>query len=1020
MIEIPLGLRTVLESGDCVLFLGAGIGQNAHTPDGRSAPDASTLAVDLANEFHLNPPENPDLARVAGFVEHRIGRQELETFLQRRLMNLEPDESLTWLCSRRWAAIFTTNYDNLIERAYDLTPNPPQKPVSLTISSDLVRYDPRFEVPICHLHGKLFDTVDSSVVITEKDYTSFRERRRMIFEFLKREFAESTVLYIGYSNRDHNWREVIDELGEEFYPKSLPQSYRISPKTDEYEADSLRSRNITTVNCTLLEFYETASLLLPTDSPDSNRYLAAASQVPSDLLSIFEKNPAPTSRLLSSWTYVNQEAFQEKPNVSSFLRGDRPNWALVGARELFERDIEESVYDDLLDYATGNTLRPRALIVLAPAGYGVSTLLMTLAARLVKDRAGPVYMLRPGSRAFEGDMEYATMLSGSRPFLFVNCASDHVDALNTILHKLEDLGKPALFVLGERLNEWRQGHGKLNVREYQIGSLSDPEINRLLDLLERHSQLGALAPLPRDLQFATIKQQHGKELLVALREVTEGRSFDAILEDEYHGIKSSIARRLYLAVCCFSQHGAYARDAILAQLLKIDLTNLYSSEIISPTEGVIVYDCVDQTRMISAARARHRIIASIVWERCSTPSEKDTLLVNSLSSLNLNYGVDISAFESFVRSDHTIDQIRSLDGKIQFFEMACKKDPTSPYVRQHYARMLMREKKTELALGQIEQAIQMDPQVRVLYHTRGMVFMELALSLESEEIARKRLFQSELSFRKGLSIYSRDEYCYQGLAQLYLGWAKRASTPEDSAVYISKAEEVINEGLRQVRVRYGLWIESSNIQNYLGDQPSRLEALEKAVRDAPGVVIPRHLLGRAYRRSDRIDDALRVLEPVIKDHPEEFRPIVEYALALAIKQQSYEESIAVLKLSTLNGYSDPRFIATLGGMLFMSGKLTEADKVFGETLRHDFTSDEANEIQFRPLFLDRSQKPVRVDGTVIVLRAGYAFVEAPGFGKFLCPGSKFNGLIMGKGLAITFEPVFSARGALALAPLARM
>ena len=42
--------------------------------------------------------------------------------------------------------------------------------------------------------------------------------------------------------------------------------------------------------------------------------------------------------------------------------------------------------------------------------------------------------------------------------------------------------------------------------------------------------------------------------------------------------------------------------------------------------------------------------------------------------------------------------------------------------------------------------------------------------------------------------------------------------------------------------------------------------------------------------------------------------------------EPYSKPIALLKLSTLYGLSDPRFIATLGGMLFLDGEFTEAEE----------------------------------------------------------------------------------------------
>ena len=1015
MLELPLGLRTAMESGNCVLFLGSGLGEHIRDAEGNPAPDRVTLARELAEEFSIDTSSEPNLSQVASVIELRRGRPDLKAFLQKRLAGLIPDETLQWLFSIRWSAIFTTNYDEVIERAYELISHPPQNPIPISLAPQFVQHDPRFEVPVYHLHGRLFGAGNQHILITEDDYAKFREPRRMIFDVLKSEFASAPVLYIGYSNKDSNWNTLILELTAEFYPKDMPQSYRISPHTDSIEEEILRSKNVITIDSTLLEFVEVASSIVTGATQDSGRYVELRNKVPPDLLTHFDKSPAPTARLLSSWDYVTQAIFHEIPNIQPFLHGNRPNWSLVGARKVFERDLEEEVYEKLLDFATSSASNPRVAIILGSAGYGTTTLLMTIAARLVNDKAGPVFMLRPGNRVVEGDIEFAVSLFQERSFFFIDNAADYADSIHTILNQLKNTEQPTFLVLGARLNEWRQSHGRLNVYEHMIEPLSDPEIDRLIDLLEENSAQGVLSNLSREMQFSAIKKQHGKELLVTLREVTEGKSFDAILESEYRGIGPSAARDLYLAVCCFHQHGVYIRDKLLGSILDTDLIELYEQTNES-TEGIIYYDNINWTHEAYAARTRHRIIAKVVWERCASPDERDSLLRRSLSKLNLNYGLDKTAFDEFVRSDHTIDQIRTLDGKIRFFETAAKKDPDSPYVKQHYARMLLRERKYDLALSQVELAISLSPRTRVLYHTRGMILKALALSAESPEIARRRLVQSEDSFRHGLNLYERDEYSYQGLAQLYREWAEKAPTVEESADYITKAEGVVNEGLKRVKVRSSLWIESSLIQAYLGDQPSRLRALEQAVRDSPGSVIARYLLGRAYRSAGRIEDSLSILKPVVQDHHEEFRCFVEYALALSHLQESYDEAIAILQRSTLYGLSDPRYIATLGGMLIMTGQISEGKKVFEETFRQDFKGDEMNKIQFRPWNFSDDSSPLRLEGTVIVRKAGYALVESEGFPPFLTPGRKFGGLSMEPNQKVSFIPAFCAKGSLAVSP----
>jgi tetratricopeptide (TPR) repeat protein len=193
--------------------------------------------------------------------------------------------------------------------------------------------------------------------------------------------------------------------------------------------------------------------------------------------------------------------------------------------------------------------------------------------------------------------------------------------------------------------------------------------------------------------------------------------------------------------------------------------------------------------------------------------------------------------------------------------------------------------------------------------------------------------------------------------------------------------------------------------------------LENAVKDSPGSIIARYLLGRAYRRNGDYPKALDVLEPVIKNHHEEFRSFVEYALVLVYSQRPYSEAIAILKLSTLYGLSDPRFIATLAGMFFMNDQFPDSELIFAESFKHNFRGPELNTIQFQPPDPSNPKNPLRIKGKVVVVKAGYAIIESVGLPRFLCPGSKFTGLIMTEGLAITFEPAFTARNRIVEKPL---
>jgi predicted Zn-dependent protease len=338
-----------------------------------------------------------------------------------------------------------------------------------------------------------------------------------------------------------------------------------------------------------------------------------------------------------------------------------------------------------------------------------------------------------------------------------------------------------------------------------------------------------------------------------------------------------------------------------------------------------------------------------------------------------------------------------------------RKDPDNPYVRQHYARMLLREDKLELALGQIDQAILMAPGLRVLRHTRGNILRHIALSTESVEIARRRLVQSEQAYRESFGPGRRDPYSWQALAELYLGWAKRSHHAE-SAEYVAKAEGVVSEGLRAVRPieRDGLWIVSSQIQQYLGDTPAVQDALERAVEENPSSVVGRYLLGRAHLRADQPADAAQILRPVVEQHPEEFRAAVAYAQALEWQGEPYARAIAILKLSSTDGLRDPRYIATLGGMLTMEGEYTEAERIFSAAREAGFGLRELGRIEYEPR--PNGHAPPRLEGKIISVRNSYAFVQVPGYVDFFLPGRQIGKRHLAIGARVKFTPGFSARG----------
>lgn len=1010
---LPLGLRTALETGGCVLFIGAGVGAHAVRTDGTVSPSGEQLARDLATKFEIDPGDRPDLPKVAQLVELRHGRELLDAFLLERLSELEPDPVLQWLFSRPWRAIFTTNYDRVIERSYELIREPTQQPVTITSDADLVRADPRFDVEVFHLHGSLFEGTHRFALVTQTDYTTFRRHRQMLFEILKQNYATSPIMYVGYSNTDPNWRLVTEELREQFQPNTPPTSYRVDPNTPALDKELLTSQGIVSIDLSLSQFADLVRAELGEERIRPFDPLGAEGKVPPDLLDIFRDNPAPVLRLLNSWTYVNQADFSSPANVANFLDGDHPNWSLIAGHHHFVRDAEASVLDELFDFATEPGHESRAVLVTGPAGFGTTTLLMSAAVSMVNDQAGKVFYLRSGREVLQGDVDFILSAFREPIFFFVDNAAEHADNVSTNLQLIRGQPRRACFVLGERLNEWRQTYARVPAREYQIEPLSDGEISRLVACLDRHGALGKLEKLDDSLRRAAIRQLYNKDLLVVMKEATEGLSFNTIIDDEYRGIVSDFAQRLYAVVCGFSRLKSLCRDSVLAGILGCELQEIYSEQ--QATEGVVFWDAIDEARGMYGARARHHLIAEVVWQRSLDAVEREQMLLGSIAALNLNHGVDAKAFERLIRSDGSLAEIGSLEAKVSFFETACVMDPRSPYVRQHYARMLRREGRLELALDQIDHALRLDPDVRVLHHTKGVILGDMAEAAPGHEVSRRRMAQAEKEFRHTIATSARDDYGYVGLAELYLSWAKRSDNAAEAAAYVRRCEEAITDGLRSARVKDSLWMQSAKVEEWLGDHPGALAALERAVKASPKAEIPRYLLGRTHYRGQRYAEVLGVLRPVLEAGTDDHRIVSLYARALLKNGSSFQEAAAVLSLGELYGMRDSHFVALFGGVLFMAGEYKRAKDVFSLGRRQGFRVNEADAVGYEPT--DAARDPIRLNGRVVTVRSGYCFLRADPYpDDWFLPGVRYRGIDLREGQHVAFSPGFTARGPIALRP----
>jgi len=216
-------------NGECTPFLGAGI-SSPYVPTGK---DLSKL---LAKESEYPLDDKANLARVAQYITSlrknpaAVKRMVCEIIREAQAAAVEelggePPRNHFLLASLDLPILITTNYDDYVERALKaiggLEPTVDICRWNDRLVDELPTYrltEPSSEAPaVFHMHGHM--SRRNSILITEDDYIDFMvslgqrdAKDPVIPHFVRRALGNSSLLFVGYSLEDWNFRVLMRHL----------------------------------------------------------------------------------------------------------------------------------------------------------------------------------------------------------------------------------------------------------------------------------------------------------------------------------------------------------------------------------------------------------------------------------------------------------------------------------------------------------------------------------------------------------------------------------------------------------------------------------------------------------------------------------------------------------------------------------------------------------------------------------------------------------------------------------------
>ena len=204
---LPKELNDHMKRGEVILFVGAGLSVNAGLP---GWIELAHLIADNAG-FHWPAQEDittEHLLTIFQYYENQYGRNRLLRIVDDKLDTIKHTPAIAHYLITLLPVqiVFTTNYDNLLERAY----HDVFQPAHVVVNPLELAYWSQDNTQIVKLCGDL--SRPDSIVITKRDFNIYSETHRRLIEQLRTTLETKTALFLGYSLRDPFINQIWDAI----------------------------------------------------------------------------------------------------------------------------------------------------------------------------------------------------------------------------------------------------------------------------------------------------------------------------------------------------------------------------------------------------------------------------------------------------------------------------------------------------------------------------------------------------------------------------------------------------------------------------------------------------------------------------------------------------------------------------------------------------------------------------------------------------------------------------------------
>ncbi len=646
-VDATPALVEVIRSRSAVLMIGAG----ASILSG--GPTTGDLIDKIRKRFPLADIEdNARLLDAGGEVADTppYGRQMLLDVLRNELDVLEPSNAYKQIPRWYWGAIYTTNYDDLIEKAYK-TPGRVQtlQPVHVPATPGFARPDHLY---LFYLQGSITQppASEGSPALSWPDYNRSLQNRVVVMDLLRNTLASGgSVVYVGYSFNDFILSGLLEEADRRVGGANMPFGYAILPDwpTAPAKRNKVTKHNVVPVEASFEDFadlvrsladlgYQTELGLTSTVSPAAGYSLTisgARIAFSESEFGVFSEY----FEVLNDAVVDSESGSIPEPNlIRDFLRGSTAGWLPFRHEWAFRRapydEVVRTVREALREQSR---VESRIFLVHGPAGLGKSVMARQLAFDLYKEVGAAVILAKPSwtvrpdfrllDRFFDDIDQKLPEDDFAGPVVLIIDEAELVERTlaSRVTRYLSTKGRELYVVLFARTNEYfRSNRASTEDLPAKWGqpteipvaeAMEDDEIIALVSHLESLGIWDKPRTSSRSFWLEYVKKEHAAsffDTVYALAEETQVPLRDRVIT-EYENL-NDLGREAYHLIAALHQFGIPLKFEVLMRTLAVDWPSFDRDVIRGDAQQVLILDEVTSSLNLHF-RGRTRRISEIVF-----------------------------------------------------------------------------------------------------------------------------------------------------------------------------------------------------------------------------------------------------------------------------------------------------------------------------------------------------------------------------------------------------------------------